>query len=405
MVNMNDHLKNLTRVSLSGKYMVGLVKNVEYRAISAEATTAHGLSPILCILDEIGQIVGSTSPFIDAITTSQGAYDNPLLIAISTSAPSDTDLLSLWVDDAKRSADPHIICHEYRADDGCDLLDETQWLKANPALGEFRNKRDLEEQLKEAARLPHQEAAARNLLLNQRVSLVKLWLSPTVWRENGSAPDLKEFRRKHAHVSMGLDLSEKSDLTAAVISVLGKDGNIHSIPFCFIPAIGVEDKERRDKQPYFLHIKNRHLFPVGGTAMSYEEIASFLKDQLDELKIEISSVQFDRWKIENFKIACRAVGFLQESVWQPVGQGYKDFSPRVDKVEEMLLSRKVKHGLHPLLTSAAAHAIVVPSPAGDKKLDKSKTTQRIDPLIAMIMSVYGAIEGNEGSGDMAWLVA
>ena len=158
------------RIIPSGKRLIGLPLNVEYKALAADGKTAHGLSPVLAILDEIGQVRGPQSDFIDAITTSQGAHEAPLLIAISTQAASDADLFSQWLDDAQRSADPKIVCHLYAAPEGCDLMDESAWRAANPALGLFRSLDDLREQMTQAQRMPSMENSARNLLLNCRVS-------------------------------------------------------------------------------------------------------------------------------------------------------------------------------------------------------------------------------------------
>ena len=94
MVQLSPKLSAIVRIVPSGKRLIGLPLNTEYRALAADGKTAHGLSPVLAILDEIGQVRGPQSDFIDAITTSQGAHDAPLLIAISTSAANDNDLLS-----------------------------------------------------------------------------------------------------------------------------------------------------------------------------------------------------------------------------------------------------------------------------------------------------------------------
>jgi len=128
---------------------------------------------------------GPQSDFVDAIITSQGAHAEPLLIAISTQAASDADLLSVWIDDAKTSADPCIVCHIYAAPEGCELLDEAAWKAANPALGIFRSLDDLREQMTLAQRMPSMENTARNLLLNQRVSTESPFVSPDVWKQGG----------------------------------------------------------------------------------------------------------------------------------------------------------------------------------------------------------------------------
>ena len=101
IINLNPELQRIIRIVPSSKKLYGLPCNVEYKALAAEGKTAHGLSPILAILDEVGQIVGPRSDFVDAITTSQGAHKSPLLIAISTQAANDADLFSVWLDDAE----------------------------------------------------------------------------------------------------------------------------------------------------------------------------------------------------------------------------------------------------------------------------------------------------------------
>ena len=45
MVRLSDELIKIVRIVPSQKSLVGLPCNVEYKAISAEAGTAHGLSP------------------------------------------------------------------------------------------------------------------------------------------------------------------------------------------------------------------------------------------------------------------------------------------------------------------------------------------------------------------------
>ena len=101
MVQLSPELSKVVKIVPSGKRLYGLPLNVEYRALAADATTGQGLSPRLAILDEVGQVRGPKSEFVEAIVTAQGAYDDALLVAISTQAPNDGDLLSIWIDDAQ----------------------------------------------------------------------------------------------------------------------------------------------------------------------------------------------------------------------------------------------------------------------------------------------------------------
>ena len=134
MIRLSPALSKMIRIIPSQKTLIGLICNVEYRAISAEGGTAHGLSPRLAILDKIGQLRGPHDAFIEAIETAQGAHDDPLLIAISTQAATDGDLFSIWLDDAAAANDKRIVSHLHSAPKDCKVLDRKTWKIANPAL-------------------------------------------------------------------------------------------------------------------------------------------------------------------------------------------------------------------------------------------------------------------------------
>jgi phage terminase large subunit-like protein len=129
-----------------------------------------------------------------------------------------------------------------------------------------------------------------------------------------------------------------------------------------------------------------------------------LKIRLDELGISIGSIQFDRWRINELKSAASRVGFAQDAAWVEVGQGYQSMSPRIEAFETHLLQCNMRHGGHPLLNMAAANAIVVRDGANNRKIDKSKTTQRIDPLVAAVMAV-GAFMDQPAEFDVGAMIA
>src|SRR5574343_510412 len=201
MVRMSPALSKVIRPVMSQKTLVGLTVNSEYRAISAEAGTAHGLSPVVAILDEVGPVKGPYDAFIEAIVTSQGAHDDPLLLAISTQAPTAADLFSIWLD---APDDPAVVKHVYAAPEDCDLMDRAAWLAANPAMGEFRSLDDLEQNAKRAVELPSEENSFRWLFLNQRIDANAPFVSRSVW-EACATPVVESFAG--LPVYGGLDLS------------------------------------------------------------------------------------------------------------------------------------------------------------------------------------------------------
>lgn len=381
MVALNPALAEIVRVVDSRKQLFGLPMNVEYKALAAEGKTAHGLSPVLAILDEVGQVRGPTSEFVNAITTAQGAHEAPLLIAISTQAANDTDLFSIWLDDAEKSGDPTIVSHVYAAPADCELDDRKAWRAANPALGLFRSLKDTQQQAAEAMRMPSVESTFRNLTLNQRVSVVSPFMSLSTWKSCGAASGYLDG----LEVFGGLDLSARTDLTALVL--IGKDskGNWHIQPHFWTPAQGLMDRARRDRQPYDVWRDQGFLRTTPGATVDYEQVARDIAELTDGLNVK--AIAFDRWRIDIFKKELEALSLNLPLI--PHGQGFKDMSPALDTVEAEFLNQRVAHGMHPVLTMCAAGAVVTKDPAGNRKLDKSKATSRIDGMVALTMA-FGA---------------
>lgn len=379
MINLNEALQDLVHIIPSTKTLVGLAKNVEFRALSAEGKTTHGLSPILAILDETGQVKGPQDEFVDAVVTAQGAHEAPLLMVISTQAATDADLLSIWIDDALKGEDPKTVCHLYTTPMEMDILDKKSWKLSNPALGKFRSEPDMQKLAEKASRMPSAENTFRNLNLNQRVSTVSPFVAKQTWDSClGELPPIYECDEVWA----GLDLSARTDLTACVF--VGKKGDkFYAYPVVWTPEIGLIDRAKRDRVPYDLWVKQGYMFTTPGATVDYEYVAKHIGEVASDVKI-LHAIAFDRWRIDVFKKECDKLGLELPLV--PFGQGFKDMSPALDTVEAQLLNARIVHNNNPALNMAAANAVVVKDPAGGRKLDKSKATNRIDPMVALTMA-------------------
>jgi phage terminase large subunit-like protein len=401
MLQLSPQLTKMTRIIPSSKKIVGLTRNVEYQAVSADGKTAHGKSPVLAILDEVGQIRGPQSDFVDAIVTAQGAYDDAMLFAISTQAPNDNDLFSIWLDDAKNSNDPRIVSHVYAADPEADLLDKKAWYAANPALGKFRSLKDVEEQADRASRMPSFEPTFRNLVLNQRVEMSSPFISKGIWVLNSHPVDDEVFYTYPTYV--GLDLSAKSDLTAMVM--IANDGEKwHIKPTFWTPEKGLRDRAKRDRAPYDIWHDQGYIRTAPGASIDYESVGMDIADLLDGVNLQC--VAFDRWRFDILKKELEKLGL--DLPLHPFGQGFRDMAPAIDTLETLLLNEKMAHGGHPVLTMCMANAKVEQDAAGNRKLNKHKATGRIDGAVALAMAVGvlpQAVEEGDFDGFLANPVA
>lgn len=396
MVMMSPELSKLARIVPSAKMIVGLAKNVEYQASSAEAKSAHGGSPILAILDEVGQIKGPTDDFVEAIETSQGAYEGKaMLFAISTQAATDNDLFSRWIDDAETSKDPRIVSHIYAAPADCELGDRDAWAAANPALGIFRSIKDVEDFSHLASRMPSKEASFRWLFLNQRIDASAPFLAPSVWKACG-APVAESF--DGLPVFGGLDLSEVADLTALVLMAPKETdaGTVwHVKPTFWLPGDSLREKAKADRVPYEVWAApndagRTYLQTTPGPTIDYEFVAHHLRGLFDTM--DIRKLAFDRWNWRHLKPWLVKEGFTEEqldgddAVFVPFGQGFQSMSPALRELEALALNKKIAHGGHPVLAWCMTNATVKPDPSGNRKLDKQKSRGRIDGAVALTMA-------------------
>lgn len=391
MLYMQPAFKNLFHVVNSQKTIRGLKKNVEYYASSAEAKTSHGGSPILAILDEVGQVKGPVDAFVESVETSQGAYEGrALLIAISTQAASDNDMFSRWIDDAETSKDPRIISHVYAAPDDCDLTDEAAWAAANPALGHFRSRTDISDMATRASREPTVEPSFRWLFLNQRIDASAPFVAPGVWRACDK-PVIDSF--DGLPVYGGLDLSAVSDLTALVlIAPVETDGKTiwHVKPTFWLPGDSVLARARADRAPYDVWVDGGHLKKSPGKTVEYEFVAEYLWECFKTM--DIRKIAFDRWNFQFLKPWLKKKGFTDEQLdgddaaFVEFGQGYKSISPAMRDLESLLLNERLVHGGHPVLTMCMTNAVVTQDGAGNRKLEKNKARGKIDGAVALIMA-------------------
>lgn len=383
VVRMSPDLSQYVTIRDTAKELLCPELGSKYRALSAEASTAYGLSPVFTVHDELGQVKGPRSELYDALETAAAAQETPLSIVISTQAPTDADLLSLLIEDARTKADPEIKLWLYSADDSLDPFSDEAIRQANPAFGDFQNPKEVRNQAETARRMPSAENGYRNLILNQRVNMSNPFISRGVWEANSGTPDYGLFDEEEVHVA--LDLSAAHDLTS-ITATVRKDRKWHVWPTFFAPQEGIAERSHRDRVPYDVWAQQGFLITTPGKTVDYDYVAKWLAEFCADKNVK--RVSFDRWRIDVFKAALARLGV--DLPMEPFGQGFKDMTPALDALEGALVEEDILHGAHPVLTMCAANAVAVRDPAGNRKLDKAKATGRIDGMVTLAMCLGGA---------------
>jgi len=383
MVRMNPALSHAVTIQETAKSLICAELGTRYRALSADATTAYGLSPALVIHDELGQVRGPRSALYEALETATGAQENPLSIIISTQAPTNADLLSVLIDDALAGHDPHTVVKLYTAPPELNPFDEATIRLANPAFGTFLNAREVLAMAQDAKRMPAREAEYRNLILNQRVEVSTPFISPAVWKAcSGPVGSLEGIP-----VYGGLDLSAVSDLTALVL-IGWRAGKWHVQPTFWLPSEGLAEKAAAEHIPYDLWHAEGHLQLTPGKTVSYEFVAHYLRRMFQRYNVQ--KLAFDRWNFRHLLPWLLRAGFTEQMVKErfvEFGQGVVSMSPALRDLEQVLLDGALAHGGHPVLSMCVSHTVIVQDDAGNRKPSKRKSTARIDGLVALTMAI------------------
>lgn len=402
--DLSPVLSNRIIKTESKNMATGLAAGTEYTAMSAEAKTAHGGNPFITILDETGQVKGASSEFIDAMTTAGGAYDGAMIFNISTQAQNDIAYLSTKIDYAKRYQPKNVVCHVYAADPDAELDDEEQWLYANPAMGLFKDKEYISKQAEQAMRSPARRNAYKNLQLNMRTLSYESFIDPDEWTERSEKNPNPNAKKpiplsSDMKITAGLDLSKTTDLTAFVVKGEDGAGVSHVYPMFWIPSGTLEAREEAERTLLSAWAQEGYLTVIDGNIIDYEIVVQGIAQKIQEwglVPTDFDAVGFDRWRIDDLAKflpeygleAWLTKGVDGTSILREHGQGFKDMSPAIDALETSILKRTIRHGNHPLLNMCMFQAIPTTDPAGNRKLDKNKSTGRIDGAIALAMS-YG----------------
>ena len=395
IVRFSPELSAYVQIRESAKMLLCPELGTEYRALSAEASTAMGLSPVFVVHDELGQTRGPRSELYEALETASAAQESPLTIIISTQAPTDGDLLSILIDDAlkeqaKPGGDKRTKVVLYTADDALDPFSEKAIRQANPHFDAFMNKGEVFDQAEAAKRMPSAEAGYRNLILNQRIDPTAMFVSRSVWQANGKAP--RDLRGRK--VFGGLDLSSVSDLTALVL--IGElEGEWDVEPTFWLPEQGLAEKSRQDRVPYDLWHKQGFLQATPGASISYDFVAQYLRGVFN--RHDVIALAFDRYNMKFLMPCLVRAGFTPDELARFVefGQGMVSMSPAVRELETMLLRQELRHGNHPVLQMCAANAALEIDAAENRKFTKKKSIGRIDGMVALAEAVGTAKIGRE----------
>jgi phage terminase large subunit-like protein len=161
-----------------------------------------------------------------------------------------------------------------------------------------------------------------------------------------------------------------------------EDGTCDVLAQFFVPDDTIPERERRDRVPYAQWKREGHLEGTPGNVVDYERVRKQLQDWRNEF--DVREIAYDPWN------ATDLVTRLTEQdgfTCVPVRQGYASLSSATKELEKAIVGKTLRHDGHPVLRWNVSNAAVEQDPAGNIKLSKKVSTERIDGAAALVNAV------------------
>lgn len=398
MVRQSPALSRRIKIIPSTKRMVYIPTGSVYQVLSSEVATKHGLNVSACIFDELH--TQPTRALYDVMTQGSGdARKQPLWFFLTTAG---TDRNSIcWEVHQKaldilegRKKDPRFYPVIYGLPDDADWTDESNWYIANPSLGHTIDIEKVRDAFRKALENPADENMFRQLRLNQWVKQAVRWMPMHLWDACIGEVDPVKLEGRDCYA--GIDLASTGDLTALVLVFPPIEENepYKALPFYWLPEDNLPLRVRRDHVMYDVWEQQGKIMTTEGNVVHYGFIKKFICE-LGE-KYHICEIAHDRWN------ACMLVQELEDEGFTmvPFGQGFRDMSPPTKELMRLVLGKQIAHGGHPVLRWNMDNAFVRTDPAENIKIDKERSTEKVDGAVALVMALDRALKNQNSGGSI-----
>lgn len=358
--------------------------------------TGDGYNPQCGIIDEYH--AHETSEMYDVIDSGMGARPQPLLMIITTAGFNlNHPCYRVEYKYVSRILDPYdpttndeyfVMINELDKDD--DIKDERNWEKANPILCSYENGREyLRSQLKMALDVPEK---MRNFLTKNMNIWVDAkddgYMEMKKWRSEKVIIKQNQFDLKQYPLWVGLDLSTTTDLSSVGLVFRLDNGKYVVKQHSFMPEDKLYERMNSDRVPFDLWEQQGHLTTTPGSVVDYSYIEHYLLNLRDE-GYNIQEIDYDKWNATHFAQIMESHDFLMVEIPQML----KYLSGPTKEFRREVYAGNILHFDDPLLNWAIGNAVQKQDAQENIMLDKSKSTERIDPIAAIINAFSRATVG------------
>lgn len=365
----------------------------KFEPLSSDANSLDGLNIHCGIVDELH--AHKTRDVWDVLETATGARLQSLIMAITTAGFNQAGICYEIREYATKVLkglieDDSFFALIYTLDEEDDPFDEKNWIKSNPGLGICKRYDDMRRLAKKAQ---EQVSARNNFLikhLNIWVSSSEAWMDMLKW-DKCLPTDPNETLQQYP-LWIGVDLSNKIDICAAVKLWLATNGDIHADFKFWLPEERLNTCSARMAELYRKWSDMGYLELTDGEVIDH----NLIKDEIETWVQgeNLREIAYDPWSATQFARSLNEDGYPLVEVPQTV----KNLSEAMKMVEAYTYSGKLHHNNNPLMNWMMSNIVVKPDKNDNIFPNKSAAESKIDGPVAMFTGVSRIIV-NGGESD------
>ena len=390
MVRSSPQLSKRLEVISSAKRIIYPEKASKFQALSADVPSKDGVSASFTIFDELHR--QRTPAMWDIFEFAGAARRQPLLGAITTAGYDRQSICyrqHLYTKKVNRGQAPDIahLGVIYGADLTDDWTDPEVWKRVNPSMGYTLKLEDFKAEVAKAKESPEKLNNFLRLRLNIWTNAAERFLSREKWDACGGPAYTEAL--DGAPCYGGLDLASTTDLAALVLvfpdAVI--DGNYEVLCRFWAPEENAAKRQEKDRVPYLTWAQQGYLTLTPGDVIDYD----FIRAEINDLagRYEIRKLLADPYNATQLSTQLQGDGIPIEMI----RQGFLSLSPPTKELERLVIGGKLRHGDNPVLNAHADNAVAVKDAAGNIKLSKEKSTEKIDGMAALVNAIAAATTG------------
>ena len=359
--------------------------NSTVKKIAFSAKKSDGFNPSMTICDEIASWSGDQGlKQYEVMKSGMGARPEGLMFSCSTSGYINDSIYDELMKRSTRlllgdSKEQRLLPIIYMIDDPEKWNKMNELRKSNPNLDVSVSWDYLLEEIAIAEQSLSKKAEFLTKYCNIKQNSSQAWMNTVDVAKNFSGVPLKFEDYQRCYAVAGLDLSQTTDLTAA-ICVIEKDEKLKVFAHFWMPAEKVEEATARDGVPYMAFVARGFLSLSGENFVDYRDCERWFTDLIEKYKIYPLKVGYDRYSAAYLVQDMSAYGFNMDDVYQG-----ENLTPVINEVDGLIRDGAFDCGDNDLLKIHMLNAALkLNNETNRKKLVKISATQRIDGMAAFL---------------------